>query len=148
MSGDGSGGGPPSSRNSRKRPDISRPLPPFTMRETSTPGDFGASGACADTAKFLQDNTSHESGISLGISQGSGSSRSSREADFGTTEAAGGRRGVYPEDPRGIYPEDLRSYTGRTYIETHFPVEPSQVNNQPPTDLYCYMCSLGSYMIL
>jgi hypothetical protein len=153
VSGDGTGGGPPNRRppkNPPKKRDISPPIPTTAiavMRETSTPGSntlmtSGSSTCCLD-GKFLQDNTSRESGISLGISQGSGSSssRSSNEAHSEESRCYPEESRCYPEDSRcypedsRCYPEDSRSYpedprgyaSGRSYRETHFPVEPSQV---------------------
>jgi hypothetical protein len=149
VSGDGTGGGPPNHRRPPKNPpkkrDISPPIPTTAvavMRETSTPGNAlmtsGSSTCCLD-GKFLQDNTSRESGISLGISQGSGSStsRSSHEAHPEESRCYPEESRSYPEESR-CYPEDSRSYpedprgfnSGRSYRETHFPVEPSQVRKQ------------------
>jgi hypothetical protein len=127
VSGDGTGGGPPNRRPPKKR-DISPPILTTTAAMPMPGGDAlmtsGSSTCCLDS-QFLQDNTSRESGISLGISQGSGSStsRSSHEAHPEESRC-------YPEESRS-YPEDSRGYNaGRSYRETHFPVEPSQVRTQ------------------
>ena len=103
VSGDGTVVGRTDQQRSRR--EISQPLQ--ESAETST--------------KFMLDNTSHESGISLGISSSSSSSRGGvggcYEADSDHSAAAAGR---------GINEDQLRySTTGRAYRETHFPVEPS-----------------------